>query len=496
MKNENILFHRFLRHVKKSYLLIPILFLLIIFVESCKQDNSRQETDNQKVAKAVDGFKFTQKDGILTVLMDNSLTSYYIYQGAAMGYEYEMLELFANENDLKLEVKIIHQVENILDSLKAGKGDLVAANLTISKDRMAQVAFTEPLFRTKQILVQRLPDDKRKMTKDKIEKSLVRDRLDLAGKKVMIRKNSSYELMLQNLISETGLDLSINYSSGDLVTEHLIEMVSSKEIDFTICDLNKARIFNAYYDNIDIQTPMSLSQPIAWAVNKESTELLATLNSWIDKRVGSLEFNMINNKYFEVTKRKEKLISKEYDYVKEGKISDYDELIKKYAATINWDWRLLTSQIYKESLFDTNTRSRRGASGLMQLMPRTAISHGVQPDELNNPEKNILAGTKHLVMLEKHWKTVIMDSLERIKFTLGSYNVGQGHVEDAIRLAKKYDLNPSIWEDNVAQMLLNKSIPTYYKDPVVKYGYCRGKEPVNYVKSILDNFELYKQFTK
>lgn len=495
MKNENILFHRLLRHVKKSYLLIPILFLLIIFVESCKQDNSRQETDNQKVAKAVDGFKFTQKDGILTVLMDNSLASYFIYQGAAMGYEYEMLELFANENNLKLEVKIIHQVENILDSLKAGKGDLVAANLTISKDRMAQVAFTEPLFRTKQILVQRLPDDKRKMTKDKIEKSLVRDRLDLEGKKVMIRKNSSYELMLQNLISETGLDLSINYSSGDLITEHLIEMVSNKEIDFTICDLNKARIFNAYYDNIDIQTPMSLSQPIAWAVNKESTELLATLNSWIDKRVGSLEFNMINNKYFEVTKRKEKLISKEYDYVKEGKISDYDELIKKYAATINWDWRLLTSQIYKESQFDTNTKSRRGASGLMQLMPRTAISHGVQPDELNNPEKNIIAGTKHLVMLEKHWKTVIMDSLERIKFTLGSYNVGQGHVEDAIRLAKKYDLNPSIWDDNVAQMLLNKSIPTYYKDPVVKYGYCRGKEPVNYVKSILDNFELYKQFT-
>lgn len=125
MKNENILFHRLLRHVKKSYLLIPILFLLIIFVESCKQDNSRQETDNQKVAKAVDGFKFTQKDGILTVLMDNSLASYFIYQGAAMGYEYEMLELFANENNLKLEVKIIHQVENILDSLKAGKGDQI-----------------------------------------------------------------------------------------------------------------------------------------------------------------------------------------------------------------------------------------------------------------------------------------------------------------------------------------------------------------------------------
>lgn len=495
MKNENVLFPRLLKHMKKSYILIPILFFLIIFVESCNQNTSSQEADNQKVINNASISDFTQKDGILTVLMDNSLTSYYIYQGEAMGYEYEMLELFANENDLKLHIKIIGQVENILDSLKAGKGDLVAANLTISKDRMDQVAFTEPLFRTKQILVQRLPDNKQKMTKDDIEKSLVRDRLDLEGKNVMIRKNSSYELMLVNLISETGIGLSIEYSSGDLVTEHLIEMVSKKEIDFTICDLNKAKIFNAYYDNIDIQTPMSLSQPIAWAVNKESTELLSTLNSWIDKRFGSLEFNMINNKYFEITKRKKKLITKEYDYVKEGKISDYDELIKKYAATINWDWRLLTSQMYKESKFDPNTKSWRGARGLMQLMPKTALSYGVQPKELNNPEKNIIAGTKHIAMLEKHWEEELIDGTELIKFTLGSYNVGQGHVEDAIRLAKKYDLNPSIWDDNVAQMLLNKSIPKYYKDPVVKFGYCRGKEPVNYVKSILDNFELYKQFT-
>ena len=180
--------------------------------------------------------------------------------------------------------------------------------------------------------------------------------------------------------------------------------------------------------------------------------------------------------------------------MKEGKISDYDDLIKKYAGTLNWDWRLLTAQIYKESKFDPNTKSWRGARGLMQLMPRTAKSHGVQANELNNPERNLIAGTKHIAMLEKHWKTELNDSLEVIKFTLGSYNVGQGHVEDAIRLAIKYDYDPTKWDDNVAQMLLNKSIPKYYKDPVVKYGYCRGREPVNYVKTILNSYELYCQF--
>ena len=479
---------------------IPAFFLILIalFTLSCSKSNDDQSVDNKDIKS--DKYKnkapgFTINDGVLTVLMDNSLTSYFIFRGEPMGFEYEMLQLFADENDLKLDVKITYDVENILDSLIAGKGDLVAANLTISEDRLARVAFSDPLFRTRQVLVQRLPDNRQKMTRDDIEKSLIRDRLDLAGKKITVRKNSSYELILQNLVRETGLEISIEYAPGDAVTEQLIEMVSNKEIDYTICDLNKAEIFNAYYDNLDIETPMSLSQPIAWAMNKGSQELQESINSWIDKRAGSLEFNMINNRYFDLNKRKKRLIVKEYDYVKDGKISDYDVLIKKYASELNWDWRLLTAQIYKESRFDANTKSWRGAVGLMQMMPKTAKSYGIEPKQLVNPEINIQGGVKHLKMLEDRWKEEITDSLEILKFTLGSYNVGHGHVEDAIRLAEKYDLNPSVWDDNVAQMLLNKSIPKYYKDPVVMYGYCRGKEPVDYVKTIFNNYELYRQFT-
>ncbi|MCK5701655.1 MAG: transglycosylase SLT domain-containing protein, partial [Cyclobacteriaceae bacterium] len=149
-----------------------------------------------------------------------------------------------------------------------------------------------------------------------------------------------------------------------------------------------------------------------------------------------------------------------------------------------------------ESMFNPKTKSWRGATGLMQLMPRTAQSYGIQPKELVIPEKNVNAGTKHLTMLEDHWKKELTDSLEIIKFTLGSYNVGLGHVQDAIRLANKFKYDTKTWDENVAQMLLNKSIPKYYKDPVVKYGYCRGREPVNYVKSIFQNYELYSQFTK
>ncbi len=483
-------------NLSKYTLIIPAIIFLLQSCNSPKPNTTA--TTSPAPADSLPNVEIplnTMKDGVLTVLMDNSLSSYFIYRGEPMGYDYDMLKLFTEENDLTLNIKIIGQVENIIDSLMAGEGDLVAANLAISEDRMEKIAFSESLFRTSQVLVQRLPENIKDLNKDQIEKRLIRDRLDLEGKTVVVRKNSSYELILQNLIRETGIALKIKYADSDAVTEDLFDMVSNGQIDYTLCDKNKAVLFRAYYDNLDINTPMSLSQPIAWGINKASTELLASIDSWIEKRKGAMEFNMIYNKYFTLDKRMQRTISKEYDVVKDGKISVYDDLLRQNAQALNWDWRLLAALVHKESRFNPQTKSWRGAVGLMQLMPKTAGSYGVSPAGLTNPAKNIMAGTKHLAMLEKHWKSIIPDSLECIKFTLGSYNVGLGHVEDAVRLAKKYQLKTDVWDDNVAKMLLNKAIPKYYKDPIVKYGYCRGREPVNYVKSILEYYAMYSQFT-
>lgn len=65
--------------------------------------------------------------------------------------------------------------------------------------------------------------------------------------------------------------------------------------------------------------------------------------------------------------------------LREGKISHFDHLFKKYAPDINWDWRLLASLAYTESNFDTTAVSWAGAKGLMQLMPATARAMGVPP---------------------------------------------------------------------------------------------------------------------
>jgi membrane-bound lytic murein transglycosylase F len=125
----------------------------------------------------------------------------------------------------------------------------------------------------------------------------------------------------------------------------------------------------------------------------------------------------------------------------------------------------------------------------MQLMPTTADFFKV--DDINDPEQNITGGVKLLTWLNDYFTPMVLDSTERVKFVLASFNVGLGHVKDAQRLAEKYEKNPIVCNDNVDFYLLNKSLDKYIKDPVVKWGYCRGEEPFKYVSRVLQNYKHY-----
>jgi membrane-bound lytic murein transglycosylase F len=125
----------------------------------------------------------------------------------------------------------------------------------------------------------------------------------------------------------------------------------------------------------------------------------------------------------------------------------------------------------------------------MQVMPSTARSLGVENFE--KPGQNLQAGVRLLDWLDEQLSESVPDSTERIKFVLAAYNVGLGHVKDAQRLARKYNKNSQVWEDNVDFYLRNKSAEKYYKDPVVRWGYCRGEEVYRYVSKVLNNYRHY-----
>ncbi len=480
-------------------LLKKVVFLLLISLSfiSCSiksSDDSSHEKQSYEIEPVDLDLSTIKERGYLTAVVDNSATSYFIYKGRPMGYEYEMLKWFCDEIDIELRIIVTNDIADALEKLNRGEADIAAFNLTVTKERKKHVDFTEPLYLARQVLVQKKPDNWRSMKIHQIEKTLIRDPIELIGKEVYVRKNTAFASRLSNLSEEIGGDIVIIQDSSSIEVEELIRMVAEGEIDYTVADEDVAMLSATFYPIIDVKTPISFSQKIAWAIRSNSDSLETTINNWLFKKQKTTDYYVVYNKYFKNLKRSANRSYSEFSSVSGNKLSPYDEQIKEAAGSIGWDWRLLASLIYQESHFDPNAASWAGAKGLMQLVENTAKEFGAV--DVNDPKQSLTAGAAYINWLQKTLDNYIEDSVERQKFILGAYNVGIGHIEDARRLTEKYGDNPDIWEDNVAKYLLLKSKKKYYSDPVVKYGYCRGSEPVNYVEEILKRFKQYQQLLK
>ena len=430
-------------------------------------------------------------DGKLVALIDFSPTSYFVYKGIPMGFHYDMLKDLAEHLGLQLEVKVETDIARMLNMLNKGEVDVIAMDLAISLSRKQLVSFVNPHLITRQMLVQRLPDDFQTMSTREIEQKLVRSLLELRKKEIYIPSNTSYNIRLQHIQEETGGKIDVITRTGAGV-EQLIEMVAKGEIDYTICDEHLANIEKSYYRNIDVETPISFDQEVAWAVRKTSPTLLDAINVWQKRFMQSRKYSFLVKKYIQ-SSRSSYLMRADFNSAKGGKISEYDKLIRKHAKLIDWDWRLLASLIYQESNFKHELTSWAGAWGLMQLMPQTSITFGA--DSFAGPEENIMAGVRFIKWMDSNFPESIAPE-EKLKFILASYNVGMGHILDARRLAEKYGKNPDLWEDNTALYLELKSQPKYYLDPVVKSGFCRGHDVVEFVNEVLTRYNHYLNVVK
>lgn len=471
--------------------LIRVLILFIFFGWSCDSPIPKDE-ESQLMINAVErDLEDIKKDGKLKALLVYSSTSYFLYKGKPMGYEYELIQRLADHLQLDLEIKVSKDLDLLLDDLTQGEVDIMAYGIAITSERKKIVAFTDPLYVTKQVLVQRKPDNWRKMTLDNIKKSLVQDPLDLIGDTVSVRKNSNYFERLMNLSKEIGGDIVVKPLGGYISTDEIIKMVADGKIKYTLSNKNLASINASYYPMINIDVPMSSSQRIAWAVRTNSPELLEATNNWLKSERRKTDYNVIYNKYFK-NKRSYKTRGKsEFYSLNSNQISKYDDIIKANADVIGWDWRLLASLIYQESRFETQANSWAGAEGLMQIMPATAKDLGVT-DRLD-PKDNIRGGTKYLKELYENFSEV-KDSIQRLKFTMASYNCGYGHVQDAQKLAEYYELDKHVWDRQVEDMILALRYPKDYNKDIIQYGYVNGYEPFKYVIEIFARYDHYTKF--
>lgn len=459
--------------------------LILLFLLSCSQPNS-----TTLLAPDVEiDLAAIKKRGYITALVDNNSFSYFIYKGRPIGYEYELLKLFAKQLKVELKIKVISGVENGIHKLNTGEGDILAFPLTVTNERTEYVSFSRPLFNSYQVLVQRKPENWRDLTQAELDQAVIRDPHALVDKEVHVMKSSSFAERMKNLSQEIGGDISIVEDSANAESESLIRQVALGNIQYTVADHPIAMVNANYYPNLDVSTILSSPQQIAWSVRRNSPELLKVIDAWLVKIKREPTFMVIYNRYFKSPRTSLLRVNSVYSSLGGNKISRYDDLIKKGAEKLGWDWRLLAAIVYHESKFVSNDESWAGARGLMQLMPETAKRFGAtNPDD---PRQSIKAGVNYLRHLDKYWAKNITDPNERLKFMLASYNAGLTHIIDARELTKKYKKNPVSWND-VEYFLLKKSDPKYYRDPLAAAGYCKCEEPVNYIRNVLNTFEEYK----
>ncbi|RIJ48538.1 lytic transglycosylase F [Maribellus luteus] len=467
-----------------------LFFILLLALTSCGLFRDRK-AGKEKELKLKHDLPQILDDGVLKVITSYSGTSYFLYKGQPMGYEYDLLKRFARHLGVELNIIVSNNLDTMFYQLGEGNVDLIAHGLTITNERKKKVTFSDYLYLTHQVLVQRKPENYRKMKWSEVQASLVHDAIELIGDTVSVSANTSYFSRLANLSEEIGGEIHIDTLPGDLSTDKIIEMVANGEIKYTVADNNIASINASYYPELDIRVPISFSQRMAWALRPQSKELEKALNEWINEMKDGVEYYVIYNKYFKNERDFRRRENSDFYSLNNNRVSAYDELIQASADTLGWDWRLMAAMVFQESKFNPELESWAGAKGLMQLMPGTAERFGVK--DRTDPVQSMDAATKILELLWGRFEE-IPDSVQRIKFTMAAYNCGYGHVEDARNLAKLDKLDPDAWDKNVEESILKLSYPENYNKSVVKYGYVRGVEPYTYVKEVFARYENYTLF--
>lgn len=424
-------------------------------------------------ALATDDFDKVKQRKYIRVLLRNDSASYFLYRGELMGFEYELMKEFARYHDLRLEVMVPPAPQESSNLLLEGKVD-IAMGFLEQEPRLESLGlgYTTPYHYAHQHIVVN-------------SKSPAKNLSDLKSAEISVQRNTASWRRLSRL-QRQGVEFKLRPSDDSLGVQQLVQKVASGELDATLVEQHVLDIELAASGNIKSVVMLDEEIPHVMAVRKNNEQLEKALNKFIKRIYKSEFYNVLYSKYFKSRKSVARLNKGRVTNLENGRISPFDNLVQKYSDKYGFDWRLITAQMFQESGFDPDARSHTGARGLMQLMPRTARSLGVE--KIDEPAGSIRAGVEYMDWLRDRFDDELPVS-ERLWFSLAAYNAGIGHVRDARRLARKLGKDPNKWFDHTEQAMLLLSKKKYASK--ARFGFVNGREPVNYVREIKQRFEAY-----
>ena len=300
-----------------------------------------------------------------------------------------------------------------------------------------------------------------------------------------------------DMYSAHGLETGFNYELMRRFAEDnhcQIRIVAARQDDNYLDSLinGKVDVVITHDKNINGHTDIAVlngtNDCSVWALDSNGEDEIRQIDQWIGYIKASNDFDGLKSKYsgtFNPHKRAEKGI-------RTKTVSPYDELFRKYAKQLGWDWRMLAAVVYQESKFSISSRSFRGAQGLMQVMPQTGTYYGV--DNLLDPEQNIIAGTSHLKRLQKQLSKEGLEHDELIKFTLAAYNAGEGRIRDCRNLASSKGYDNGKWDDIVKVIPLMRD-DSILQEESVRLGKFQGHETIEYISEVLSHYKAICEIT-
>jgi membrane-bound lytic murein transglycosylase MltF len=412
----------------------------------------------------------------IRMLVTFSKSGYFLDGAEQHGATYDAAKLFEEFLHKRLQSKHIRvQVvfipvsrDTLFSALAEGRGDIAAANLTITPERRKIADFSLPVL-----------SDVRELVVTAANEPVVNSPEDLSGRKVHVRKSSSYYESLTSLngsLRKAGKPLiEIVPANEPLEDEDLLEMVNAGLIPITIVDEHLASFWKQIFDRITVtDVAIHSGGQIAWALRRNTPKLAEAVNSFIAANPkGSLSYNLILKKYFQSTQ----WVKNSASDAERKKFQEMAQLFRRYGDRYNFPWLLLAAQAYQESTIDQNKRSPVGAVGVMQIKPSTAEGNPINIKGVDkSADRNVEAGAKYLrFMIDRYYQNEPMEQIDKGLFAVASYNAGPARVAALRRKAAAMRLDPNKWFGNV-EVVAARDI---------------GRETVQYVSNIYKYYVSY-----
>jgi membrane-bound lytic murein transglycosylase MltF len=411
----------------------------------------------------------------IRVAVTYNRTHYFIDKGQERGLTFESLKSF--ENDLNADLKTGNLKVNVVllptsrdqlyPALASGKVDMVAAMVTVTPEREALVAFSEPTRTNVSQVVVTGPGAPSISTVD-----------DLAGQEVFVRKGSIYDESLARLNTQLTArgkpPVVITIAPDVLEDDDILEMVNAGLAPITVVDDYLAEFWSTVFTNMTVHKDVTVRTDgiLAVAFRKENPKLKAVVDTWIRKHgKGDAFRNVVERRYLADGKYAKNAAAD----TERRKLLGVVELFKKYGAQYDMDYLLMLAQGYQESTLDHNTRSPVGAIGVMQVMPATGKELNV--GDITKVDANVHAGVKYMrFMIDEYFANEPMDDLNKGLMAFAAYNAGPGRLRQLRREAEKKGLNPNVWFGNVERVASERI----------------GRETVTYVSNIFKYYISYR----